>query len=124
LSRARSISFGRHTECGAVVAVLFDGEEYLYSVADGSRIHGPAQDEPAINVVGLGDLIGRDALITGSAGGVVDVWDLAHHDRFVSLSLDDAITDLALVTDDDSPIVRLAVRTRARADYLLELVDS
>jgi hypothetical protein len=88
----------------------------MYSITDGERFEIYA-DASAVECVALGPVNGRTVLVTGSTGGNLTVWDPVAGSRVAGLALEDPITNIRIENE------RIAVRTAASGDYLLELIE-
>ncbi len=121
-STATSVAFGPHRDHGAVAAVACDGRARLYTVPGGLPVPGPSDDATVVDAVALGQVNGRDVLVTGSKGGVVVVWDVSRAERVAALTLDDPVRDLAIAP---GPHGRGQVAVKAGADrlFVLDLVE-
>ncbi len=119
---AASVALGHHRDHGAVAAVACDGRARLYTVPGGLPVPGPSDDATVVDAVALGQVNGRDVLITGSKGGVVVVWDVAGAERVAALTLDDPVRDLTIAP---GPHGRGQVAVKAGADrlFVLDLVE-
>lgn len=117
LELATSVALGNLADRGPVVAVACGGKVRLYAIAAGERIENPADGAAAVECVALGPVNRRTVLVTGSTGGNLTVWDPAAGTRVAGLALDDPITNVRIENE------RIALRTAASGDYLLELKE-
>jgi hypothetical protein len=116
LELVTSVALGNLPGRGPVVAAACGGKLGMYSITDGERFEIYA-DASAVECVALGPVNGRTVLVTGSTGGNLTVWDPVAGSRVAGLALEDPLTNIRIENE------RIAVRTAASGDYLLELIE-
>jgi hypothetical protein len=84
-----------------VVATVCAGKVSMWDVHDTDAPKMPALGAIVVKTVALGALAGHSVLITGSQGGVLDVWDTRSGERLAGMTLDAPLKEVWVVRDAD-----------------------
>jgi hypothetical protein len=84
-----------------VMAAACDGHVGLWDVASQARLPSPDMGTTLVAAVALGTLSGRSALVTGSQGGILTVWDASRSERIAGIRLDTRIEEVWVVRGAD-----------------------
>jgi hypothetical protein len=118
-SLTSSVALGWHPRHGDVLAVAHAGSVRLVSVASGDAIPTPGKEATVVTAVALGRLLGEEALVTGSQGGVVVVWGLASNKRVAALTIDSSVERVWVVHGADA----IAVEAMQKGERTLFILD-